>query len=424
MKRSIIDFIRWDGEIGVLAYRHPKINISKYAKLQVNEAQEAIVVVNGTKSQKFGPGQYDMDSPNYPILRAFYGLPFGGENPFTVQVWFVNKLTPKDVDWGIGGFPIYDQTFQAQIPIEAHGKYGISVSDAERLILKLALGYPTNSEGAIRVTADHFTEHLRGELTAKTKSIITKVFATNRYGINEISAHLEEISNNLAPELNSFFEDFGCVLSKFYVTTIGVDTTTEAGRITQEAINQQTAQKISGHTWQQSKIFETAQKAVNNSQGGGILGAVMMAGMFGGMGGNGNMGIMNPEYGQPTPAPVGGVQPNMPGCAQPMVREVYCSRCSKKFTSDNKFCPHCGDQYNPCPKCGADNDISATRCVTCGSPIVSNQMNVCPNCRSSIAPGMAFCPVCGRPVSEQKCPRCGASTNGAAFCHNCGMKVK
>ena len=45
MKRSIIDFIRWDGEIGVLAYRHPKINISKYAKLQVNEAQEAIVVV-------------------------------------------------------------------------------------------------------------------------------------------------------------------------------------------------------------------------------------------------------------------------------------------------------------------------------------------------------------------------------------------
>lgn len=78
MKKSIIDFIRWDGEIGVLAYRHAKQNISKYAKLQVNEAQEAVVIVNGTRSQKFGPGQYDMDSPNYPILRAFYGIPFGG----------------------------------------------------------------------------------------------------------------------------------------------------------------------------------------------------------------------------------------------------------------------------------------------------------------------------------------------------------
>lgn len=40
MKRSIIDFIRWSGEIGVLAYRHTKANISKYAKLQVNEAQD------------------------------------------------------------------------------------------------------------------------------------------------------------------------------------------------------------------------------------------------------------------------------------------------------------------------------------------------------------------------------------------------
>ena len=425
MKKSIIDFIHWDGEIGVLAYRHPKINISKYAKLQVNEAQEAVVVVNGTRSQKFGPGQYDMDSPNYPILRVFYGIPFGGENPFTVQVWFVNKLTPKDIDWGIGDFPIYDQTFQAQIPIEAHGKYGITVSDAERLILKLALGYPAGNDGAIRVSADDFTEQLRGELTAKTKSLITKVFAANKYGINEISAHLEDISNILSPDLNSFFDEFGCALSKFYVTTIGVDTTTEAGRVAQEAINQQTAQKISGHTWQQGQLFKTAQDAVNNSRGGGgILGAVMMAGMFGGMGGGGNTGIMTPNYGQPTPGPVGNDQPSGQDKPQVMIREVYCSRCSKKYTTNNRFCPHCGNQYNPCPKCGADNDASATRCVTCGSPLTPSTGNVCPNCHSQIAPGAAFCANCGRPVSEQKCPRCGANTKGASFCPNCGMKIQ
>ncbi len=423
MKSSIIDFIRWSGDIGVLAYRHPKVNISKYAKLQVNEAQEAVIVVNGTKAQKFGPGQYDLDSPNIPILRTFYGIPFGGENPWTVQAWFVNKLTPKDIDWSIGDFPIYDQTFQAQIPIEAHGKYGITVSDAERLILKLALGYPANGDGGVNVTADHFTEQLRGELTVKTKSLITKVFAANKYGINEISAHLDEISSILEPELNSFFEEFGCKLSKFYVTTIGVDTTTEAGRIAQEAINQQTAQKISGHTWQQSKLFETAQQAVGNSQGGGILGAVMMAGMFGGLGGGGNAGIMNPTYGQPTPAPVGSNQTGQDIPVQPMIIEVYCSKCSKKYTSDKKFCPHCGDPYNPCPKCGADNDVGATRCVTCGAPLTTNTGNVCPNCHTAVIPGSAFCPNCGRPLSEHKCPRCGTDTRGASFCPNCGMKI-
>lgn len=420
-KEPIIDFIKWDGEIGILAYRHPQMNISKYAKLQVTEAQEAIVIVNGTRSQKFGPGQYDMDSPNYPILRSFYGIPFGGENPFTVQVWFVNKLTPKDIDWGVDDFPIYDQTFQAQIPIEAHGKYGITVSDAERLILKLALGFPVNGNGSIHITADDFTEQIRGELTAKAKSLITKIFAANKYGVNEISAHLEDISNILQPDLNSFFDEFGCSLSKFYVTTIGIDTSTEAGRMAQEAINQQTAQKISGHTWQQGKLFETAQQAVNNSQGGGILGAVMMAGMFGGMGGGGNAGIMNPSYNQPTPAPISGEQQNP--SAQPMIREVYCSHCSKKFTSDKKFCPYCGDPYNPCPKCGADNDLDAKRCVTCGTPLSSGGGSTCPNCNSTIVAGSAFCPNCGRPLSEHKCPRCGCDTKGAIFCPNCGMKV-
>lgn len=423
MKKSIIDFIRWSGDIGVLAYRHPQANISKYAKLQVNEAQEAVVIVNGTKSQKFGPGQYDLDSPNYPILRTFYGIPFGGENPWTVQVWFVNKLTPKDIDWGIGDFPIFDQTFQAQIPIEAHGKYGITVSDAERFILKLALGYPANSEGGIAVTVDDFTEQLRGELTAKTKSLITKVFLGNKYGINEISAHLTDISSILEPELNSFFSEFGCRLSKFYVTAIGIDTDTEAGRIAQEAINQQTAQKISGHTWQQGKMFETAQQAVGGSQGGGIIGAVMMAGMFGAIGGGGNAGLMTPQYGQPAPAPYGSNQQDSPAPVQPMIREVYCSKCSKKYTSDKRFCPNCGDPYNPCPRCLADNDLGATRCVTCGIRLAGASGNVCPNCNSAVAPGTAFCPCCGRPLSENKCPRCGADTKGASFCPNCGMKI-
>ena len=173
MKKSLIDFIHWSGQIGVLAYRHPKVNISKYAKLQVTDAQEAIIVVNGTKSQKFGPGQFDLDSPNYPILRAFYGIPFGGENPWTVQAWFVNKLTPKDVDWSIGEFPIFDSSFQAQIPIEVHGKYGITVADAERLVLKLALGFPTNADGEVEVTADDFTEQLsfRESAVLKVKAV-------------------------------------------------------------------------------------------------------------------------------------------------------------------------------------------------------------------------------------------------------------
>lgn len=425
MKKPIIDFIKWSGDIGVLAYRHPQVNISKYAKLQVNEAQEAVIVVNGTKAQKFGPGQYDLDSPNYPILRTFYGIPFGGENPFTVQAWFVSKLTPKNIDWGIDDFKIYDTTFETSIPIEAHGKYGITVTDAERLILKLAFGFPQNDQGEVKVTADDFTEQVRGELTAKSKSLITSIFAANKYGINDISAHLDEISKILGPELNSFFNEFGCTLSKFYITSIGIDMSTEAGRLVQDAINKQTEQKISGHTWQQGKLFETAQQAVNNPDGGGgILGAVMMAGMFGGLSGGNQSGIMNPQYNQPTPAPYGSNPQNQQEQPhKPMIHDVFCAKCSQKYTSDKKFCPHCGKKYNPCPHCGADNDEGATRCVTCGASIPATNKIICPNCHTEVEPGTAFCPHCGRPLSENKCPRCGADTKGAAFCPSCGLKL-
>lgn len=441
MGKAIIDFIRWAGGKDYLAYRHPAANISKYAKLQVNDAQEAVVIVNGTKSQKFGPGQYNMDSPNFPILRAFYGIPFGGENPWTVQAWFVSKLTPKDVEWSIEGFPIYDPNFQAQIPVRAYGRYGIVVKDAEKFIIKLALGYASSPESEVTVTVDQFTDQLAGELNAKAKSLISRVFSSNGYGINQIAAHLEDISTMLERELCSFYEEFGCELSKFYVTSIDIDTSTEAGRIAQDAINQQTHQKISGHTWQQGKMFETAQQAVNNANGtgGGIMSAVMMAGMFGAMGGNGGAmsQMMNPQYGQPAPAPYGSGHPGAgnqgypggnqgyPGANQGQpVREVYCSRCSKKFRSDNRFCPFCGDPYNPCPRCGADNDTNASRCVTCGAPLNSANIDLCPGCNSPIAPGAAFCPTCGRPLSENKCPRCGNPSNGSMFCPSCGMKLK
>lgn len=430
MGKAIIDFIRWAGGKDYLAYRHPAANISKYAKLQVNDAQEAVIVVNGTKSQKFGPGQYNMDSPNFPILRAFYGIPFGGENPWTVQAWFVSKLTPKDVEWSIGGFPIYDPNFQAQIPVRAYGRYGIVVKDAEKFIIKLALGYASSPDSEVTVTVDKFTEQLEGELNAKAKSLISRIFSSNGYGINQIATHLEDISTILERELYSFYEEFGCELSKFYVTSIDVDTSTEAGRIAQDAINQQTHQKISGHTWQQGKMFETAQQAVSNANGtgGGIMGAVMMAGMFGAMGGNGGAmsQMMNPQYGQPAPAPYGSGHQGAGQCqdAQQPVREVYCSRCSRKFRSDNRFCPFCGDPYNPCPKCGSDNDSDALRCVTCGTPLNPGNINLCPGCHSQVAPGAAFCPTCGRPLSENKCPRCGNPANGSAFCPACGMKLK
>ena len=50
---KVLDFIRWSGDLGILAHRDKENNFGKFTKLQVTEAQEAVIVLNGVKSQKF-----------------------------------------------------------------------------------------------------------------------------------------------------------------------------------------------------------------------------------------------------------------------------------------------------------------------------------------------------------------------------------
>ncbi len=433
MKFNLFDYIKWDGRIGALAYRHPKNNIGKYTKLQVSEAQEVVIIVNGERSQKFECGTHNLDSPNMPILSQLYGVPYGGENPWVVQAWFINKLTPMNINWQTDAFSIFDESFGAAIPISASGTYGITITDAEKFIFKLALGYPAEGKNGVTVGVEEFTDQLYGELMIHTKSILTRVMAVNKISITAVSAHLADLSKSIESQINLFFEEFGCKLLKLYVTNVDVDESTEGGRLIKESINQQTMQKIAGHTWQQGKMFDTVDKAIggiSNGSGGGLLGAMMAVNMIGGnggvMGGGGAAGgMMTPHYGQPQCAPV---NPNSTeGVAelrQQPVKDVYCSECSKKFSSAMQFCPHCGDRYNACPKCGSDNSDNATRCVNCGTTLRSQAVNVCGGCNQTIDASLRFCPNCGRPTSrEMRCPRCNEKVGNTPFCPVCGFKL-
>ena len=422
MGLNIFDYIKWNGDMNILAYRHPKANLGKYTKLQVTDAQEAVVVVNGESMQKFGPGTHELDSPNVPVLKAFYGMLNQGGNPYTVQVWFVQKVHRMNVEWNVDAFSIYDPDFKVSIPIIAEGRYGISVVDAERLTHKLAWGYPSGI-----VTVHDFTDQAQGQLSTRTKSLITKIITTNRIGINRISAHLDDISQALQQELSAFWNEYGCRMLGFDVTKIGIDENDPIGSQIYESIKEQTSQRLQGYTWQQKQVFATAQQAIDgmSSGNGGLIGAVMATSMMGGMGGVFGMGTLAQPQNLAECEPASPTtKPNTTTSAESDIKEVFCSNCNRKYPSNVKFCPYCGDPYTPCPKCGADNDLDAKVCTVCGTRLDENVAAQCPNCHTAVTPGTAFCPHCGRPLSEQKCPRCGASANGMTFCSRCGFKIQ
>ncbi len=417
---AIIDLVKWtpDGNETIYAYKFPATNLSTYTQLIVQESQEAILFSKGQMIGKFGPGKHTLNTENLPVLRSLYGIPFGGKNPFTAEVWFVNKLQPYNIDWSIDRMDIHDVDYNTGIPLIAKGRYGLKINDAERFLIKI-VGTKTSFD------QHDLTDQFFGEFSTKTKSTVLQFMLNNRIGLKQISAHLDNISGYLKDTMLPFWENIGFELTQFYITSIEVDSTTEVGRRVLDAISRQSAQSIGGYTWQQEQAFGVANNAIDgfSNSNSGILGAVIATNMMGGLGGGG--AVMQPQYAQPTFG--GNSQVQQPGTtgqpAPPQAKEVYCSNCSKKYPSTHKFCPHCGDAYNPCPKCGTDNDKSAKRCVSCGTQL-QNDISLCTNCNAPLTPGSSFCGNCGKPqANEMKCSRCGANLSPTVkFCPACGQK--
>lgn len=427
---ALIDSIRWkpddDGEF-VFAYRIPETNLSTYTQLVVYESQEALLFSKGKLMGKFGPGKHTLDTENLPILRQLFGIPFGGKNPFTAEIWIVNKLRPANLDWEVGSFSVHDADYQTQLPLFADGQYGVSVAESEKFLIKMVGNKDVFAESDL-------TDQAFGEFSTKVKSSIVQFMAGNAVGLKSVSAHLESLSDFIKSRLQPFWREYGLSLDKFYVNDIAIDTSSPEGRKVSEAIASQASMSITGHSWQQEQMFGMANNAIGQigsaAGGNGLIAGLMAANMMGGGMGGVGQGLMQPVAGQPTfagPAPTPGAAVGAAPQARP--REVYCASCSKKHLSSERFCPHCGSEYHPCPSCGADNPVGARRCVSCGTVLAQAGGSAsCAKCGAPLAPGAAFCPQCGAPqkvaASGCTCGGCGAQLPpGSKFCPNCGQRI-
>ena len=279
MGMKFIDLVEWQPQSNdIFAWRFPEENLSTATQLIVRESQEAVFFSKGQILGKFGPGKHTLSTENLPILSKLFGLPFGGKNPFTAEVWFVNKAAPLTIDWKTTSMRIMDADYGQMLPIVAKGRYGVKVQDAEKFLVKLV--------GTItEFTSSQLTDHFMGPLVAKTNSAIVSYMTANHVGVMQISAYLDQLSNYLSDPLKQFWDEYGFELTGFYVTSVDLDTSTPDGKKIADAMSDRSAQNIAGYTWQQKQSFGTVNNAVQNSKGGiGMMGAAMMMG--GGLGGN------------------------------------------------------------------------------------------------------------------------------------------
>ena len=292
---AIIDRVKWDGSAHQLAYKYPSQDLSTLTQLIVNESQHAFVVKDGVVDGPFGAGRHTLSTNNIPLLRQLIGLPFGGQSPFSAEVWFVNRAVKLDVRWGTPDpIQLQDPKFGIMVPVRAFGQYGIEVVDARRFLMKLVGTAPGFDSATL-------AEYFRGVFTTRIKTAIAGAIVDSGLSVLEVSTRLDDLSAALKHALAADIADYGVALSQFSIESINVPETDPAVQKLKAALARRAEMNIVGYDYQQERSFDVLHAAARNE---GSAGTMLGAGMGLGMG-----AAVGASFGQlgakiaPNPAP-------------------------------------------------------------------------------------------------------------------------
>ncbi|NLZ46425.1 MAG: SPFH domain-containing protein [Clostridiales bacterium] len=363
-----------------IIYRHFNEKITSSSQLIVGEGQLAILVKGGTVCDIFQPGTYKLDTRNIPILHNLVNLPYGGNTPYTVEVYFVNTTVKMNLYWGTSDpIQLIDPKYHIRLRIRAFGQYGMRIIDSRTFFTELV-----GSLGPTAINYDKVVEYFKGILVTKIKSIIAGIILDNNISALEIAPRLETISEQVYEKINPEFSKYGISIVNFNITSINFPEK-DFEQINQILHDKAEFEIMGDSRYSTKRSFDVYEGAATNE--GGAAGALASGGVGLGVG----MAMANS-------APVM-AQPNV----APTEKVIICQKCGESSPSGAKFCNGCGSSLVPAKK-------------------------VCPNCSCEVAGGAKFCNNCGSTINApatKKCSGCGAELKDKTrFCNNCGKPVE
>lgn len=394
---AVIEVVKYDGNPDIFAWKYPNSELGTWTQLIVNETQEAILLKSGIVCDVFHAGTYTLDTANIPLLNKIINLPFGGDSPFSAEVWYINRTFSLDIKWGTPSpIQLQDPKYKVFIPVRAFGQFGVQIEDSKKFLLKLVGTLPRFDKATL-------LRFFRGVYLTKAKDVISSYLVHKNISILEINAYLDEISLYLQERISPIFDEYGIRLVSFFVNDISVPEDDSAVVQLKNALAKRAEMDIVGYSYQQERSFDTLEGAAKNpsSMQGDLMGAGIGFGM--GVGAGGTIGQQ-----------FGGLAQNI------VVNEnkdtAKCSGCGSTLSENSKFCHVCGKKYNPCPKCRADIPANASVCPACGEVLPVP----CPQCGALLAAQSKFCPECGYSLVK-RCVKCGTQLDGnPKFCPECG----
>jgi membrane protease subunit (stomatin/prohibitin family) len=311
---ALIDRIKYDAPSDdAVAWKYPSDQIRLGAQLIVNESQEALFYKGGKALDVLSSGTHTLSTGNLPLLAALMNLPFGGNTPFSAEVWYVNRTAKRDLKWGTkGAIQLIDPIYNYPVSIRAFGQWGMRVVDTRAFLVQL-VGTQTTSKPGVSdfIGASRVDEYFIGEILQRFSDALGKYFVAKQQSVFQVASQLNELSSFVAKDIAPEFRRFGIEIVNFNVERVSIPD--EEQKKFQDVLGkrmeiEQISQARVGQAYVTSRTFDTLDKAAENE--GGAAGALMSAGL--GLGAGVGVGVpLGNQLAQSLDPKVGGAKENL-----------------------------------------------------------------------------------------------------------------
>ncbi len=281
---AIIDVVKCEINDGEFCHKFSSDDLRIGTQLIVYPAQTAFFVKGGAICDEFSSGTYTIKSDNIPILNKVINLPFGGDSPFTAEVWFINQVSKLDIQWGTPSpIQLEDPKYKIIVPVRAHGQYGVRVNNP-RLFLETLIGNMT------KFTAEKIEQYFKGRIISSLITLISQQIIDQEISVLDINTKLMSMSLSCDNQLNQLFSKYGISIVDFSIMSINVPQDDESVIKLKQAKDLAARLNITGRdVYQMERSFDVLDKAASNEGAGGQMMA-MGAGLGVGVGIGNSMG--------------------------------------------------------------------------------------------------------------------------------------
>jgi len=293
---AIIDVLKYDGPNNVLVWKWRSVSNSKReeelrlgSQLVVNQSQEACFIKGGQLLDVFGPGTHTLSTNNLPILSSLIGLAFGGDSPFTAEVYYINKSISMDAKFGLIPFNMMEPNFKVPIPVTSRGSFALKVSDSKAFLNKI-VGTVSDFESKTLV------QYFRGVIVENVKSAITKIAKEQNLNPLELESIVYEVGSAVRGLMANTIADFGLELKLFNIEAIPVidedqrvrDIVAQYQKLMAEDAAERMRLKRRAENlevYRLERSFDTSEKVAENigggigGDGGNLIGTMVSMGM-------------------------------------------------------------------------------------------------------------------------------------------------